>query len=33
LRDRLPATNLYPGGYSEFMTAPDEAVITFHGNE
>ena len=22
----------FTGGYSEFLTAPDEAVITFHGN-
>ena|SRR5271167_1141933 len=30
------ATNYQPqgftGGYSDFLTAPDEAVITFHGN-
>lgn len=22
----------FTGGYSEFLTAPDEAVITYHGN-
>jgi hypothetical protein len=22
----------FTGGYSEYLTAPDEAVITFHGN-
>jgi hypothetical protein len=22
----------FTGGYSDFLTAPDEAVITFHGN-